>query len=99
MPKPNLSMSKHSDLVYLKHIADAVGRLEELAARGGRELFDKDFAIQDAVIRELEVIGMRHRLIHGYATVDLNRIWDTVTTDIPGLKDQVNKILADEDLI
>lgn len=116
-------MSKHSSLVYLKHIADAIGKLEELVARGGRELFDKDFAIQDAVIRELEVIGeaaaqisdefwtkypmlpkkemigMRHRLIHGYATVDLGRVWETATADIPSLRDQVNKILADEETI
>lgn len=29
------------------------------------------------------IIGMRHRLIHAYFEVDLDRVWDTVTDSIP----------------
>lgn len=32
-----------------------------------------------------QVTGMRHRLIHGYDTVDLSVLWDTVTDDLPPL--------------
>jgi uncharacterized protein with HEPN domain len=32
-----------------------------------------------------EVIGMRNRLIHGYDSVDLNILWDTVELDFPPL--------------
>jgi uncharacterized protein with HEPN domain len=116
-------MSKQNNRVYLRHIADSIARVEELVARGGRVLFDQDFAIQNAVVRELEVIGeaaaqigddfwakypelpkkemigMRHRLIHGYAEVDLGRVWDTATSDIPKLKQQVEKIMTDEGVI
>jgi uncharacterized protein with HEPN domain len=28
---------------------------------------------------------MRNRLIHGYDTVDLNVLWDTVVDDLPDL--------------
>lgn len=32
-----------------------------------------------------EVIGMRHRLIHGYDSVDLSVLWYTVEQDLPPL--------------
>ena len=31
------------------------------------------------------VVGMRHRLVHGYDTVDLDLLWSTVTEDLPVL--------------
>jgi uncharacterized protein with HEPN domain len=41
-----------------------------------------------------EVIGMRNRLIHGYDSVDLNVLWDTVELDLPPLISQMKKILT-----
>lgn len=32
-----------------------------------------------------EMIGMRHRLIHGYRRIDWQIVWDTVTGDFPAL--------------
>ena len=32
-----------------------------------------------------DIIGMRNRLIHAYYEVDHDRVWDTITTDLPGL--------------
>lgn len=40
-----------------------------------------------------EVIGMRNRLAHGYDSVDLNVLWDTVELDLPPLIAQLEKIL------
>lgn len=42
-----------------------------------------------------DIIGMRNRLIHAYFKVDLNRVWVTVTEDIPLLRNQLEKIIAD----
>jgi uncharacterized protein with HEPN domain len=42
--------------VYLRHIQDAVTRIEAYTARG-RTAFFTDTMVQDAVIRNLEVIG------------------------------------------
>jgi uncharacterized protein with HEPN domain len=44
------------DRVYLRHIRDAIARIESYVS-GGREAFLADPMIQDAVIRNLEVIG------------------------------------------
>lgn len=42
--------------VYLKHIRDAIERIESYTV-GGRKAFFQDTMVQDAVIRNLEVIG------------------------------------------
>ncbi len=44
------------DKVYLAHIADAIGQIVAYTA-GGRDEFTKNRMAQDAVIRNLEVIG------------------------------------------
>lgn len=42
--------------VYLHHIRDAIARIEQYTAQGRKAFFD-DTMVQDAVIRNLEVIG------------------------------------------
>jgi len=42
--------------VYLRHIRDAIARIEKYTAEG-RDAFFGDSMVQDAVIRNLEVIG------------------------------------------
>jgi uncharacterized protein with HEPN domain len=44
------------DLAYLKHIRDAIGKIETYASVG-RELFMKESHWQDAIMRQLEIIG------------------------------------------
>ncbi len=43
------------------------------------------------------MIGIRNRIIHGYDTVDYDRIWDTVKTDLPALIPLVESILSVRD--
>ncbi|MEI6511878.1 MAG: HepT-like ribonuclease domain-containing protein [bacterium] len=40
------------------------------------------------------IVGMRNRLIHGYFNVDLDRVWDTVTVDLPILITELRFILS-----
>lgn len=42
--------------IYLRHIRDAITRIEKYTAQG-RKAFFEDSMVQDAVIRNLEVIG------------------------------------------
>lgn len=39
------------------------------------------------------IVGMRNRLIHGYFDIDLDRVWDTVTEDLPPLIETLTRIL------
>jgi uncharacterized protein with HEPN domain len=40
-----------------------------------------------------QIIGMRNRLIHGYDTVDLDLLWNTIEDDLPPLIVELEKIL------
>ena len=41
-----------------------------------------------------QVIGMRNRLIHGYDSVDLDILWDTIEVDLPPLISELEVILG-----
>jgi uncharacterized protein with HEPN domain len=41
-----------------------------------------------------DLIGLRNRLVHVYFAIDLDRVWDTVTTDFPPLISGLGKILS-----
>ena len=47
---------KKDDRVYLAHITEAIARIRSYTA-GGRETFMKTPLIQDAVVRNFEIIG------------------------------------------
>jgi len=42
-----------------------------------------------------DIIGMRHRLIHGYDSVDLDRLRDTIKTDLPDLIKELSRCFKD----
>jgi uncharacterized protein with HEPN domain len=40
------------------------------------------------------IIGMRHRLVHGYEQVDYDIVWEAVEVDLPALIETLEMILA-----
>ncbi|MGB5159023.1 MAG: HepT-like ribonuclease domain-containing protein [Desulfobacterales bacterium] len=44
-----------------------------------------------------DIVAMRNRLIHVYFDIDLDRVWDTVTDDLPPLVYALKKILEYEE--
>ena len=108
------------DEFFLKHILDAIERIETYTRGIDRDEFVKkeNEMMQAAVIREFEIIGeatgrlseeikeensnlpwrdisdMRNKLIHEYFGVDQVVVWKTIETDLPVLKEVVNKIIA-----
>ena len=47
----------HTDLPYLRHMLDAVERLQKYLEGVNRGEFEADEVLQDAVIRQLEILG------------------------------------------
>ena len=104
------------DFLYLSHIRDALVRIESYVAVG-REAFLTTPHWQDAVIRQLEIIGeatkrlsedvrsrhgeipwrriagLRDVLVHHYARVDLDVVWEVTQRDLPQLKAVVDSAL------
>jgi uncharacterized protein with HEPN domain len=42
-----------------------------------------------------DIIGFRNVLIHGYATIDHDRVWEIAQTSLPGLREAVSALLAE----
>ncbi len=109
--------SQSREVLYLEHMLEAIGRIRRHLGRKRRAAFLRSELLQDAVVRNVEVIGeaaarvsaefaarhpaipwrdivsMRHRLIHGYAKVRLDVVWDVVARDLPALEKQLRALL------
>ncbi|MEO5356131.1 MAG: DUF86 domain-containing protein [Nitrospirae bacterium YQR-1] len=54
------------NLIYLKHIADAISRIEQYTAGQTEKSFLTNNLIQAGVIRELEIIGEASKRLHTF---------------------------------
>ncbi len=52
----------------------------------------KEFREQNPDIPWNDMIGMRHKIVHDYLTVDFDVVWDVVKTELPPLLQQLKKI-------
>ena len=43
-----------------------------------------------------KIIGMRHRLVHGYFAINYGRVWEVVQNDLPKLISQLEPIVPSE---
>ena len=65
----------------LEVIGEAAGKVSDATASAHVEIPWRD------------ITGMRHRLIHGYADVDLDRVWLTVRDHLPPLAVVLERLL------
>lgn len=56
---------------------------------------DRTFQESHPEIPWSNVIGMRHRLVHGYDSVDWKRVWKTLNDDLPPLLEQLKTFLPE----
>ena len=40
-----------------------------------------------------QIIGMRHRIVHGYDTINLDIVWNTAVDSIPPLKEYCSNVV------
>ena len=102
-------MSKRSDSDLAEDISEAIRRIDRYTQGLTAETFLSDTKTQDAVVRNLEIIGeavkglstdfkkrhrtvrwrdiagMRDRLIHHYAGVNWEIVWDVIQAKLPQL--------------
>ena len=69
------------DTVYLHHILDAIAKVEEYIQDLRETDFQSSTLIQDAVIRQLEIIDVG---------VDIEKVRKTAQDDIPRLKRSIH---------
>ena len=75
---------------------DAVIRNVEIIGEAANNL-TRDFRSKNPQVEWRKIISTRNRIIHGYATVDLEIIWNITQSDLDILKIKIEKILEDLD--
>jgi uncharacterized protein with HEPN domain len=55
-----------------------------------------DFCDSHPAVPWSAAIGMRHRLVHGYDSVDWIRVWKTLQKDLPPLLEQLEALLPEK---
>jgi uncharacterized protein with HEPN domain len=40
-----------------------------------------------------EIVGMRHKIVHDYLTVDFDLVWDVATVEVPSLLPKLESLL------
>lgn len=56
----------------------------------------KDFRDKHSEIPWASIVAMRNRLIHVYFDIDLDRVWDTITDDLPPLIAALENAISQE---
>lgn len=60
--------------------------------------FTDEFLKQNKDIKIREIIATRNSIVHGYAKLKIDIIWDTCVKDIPVLIKQITKIAKDNSI-
>jgi uncharacterized protein with HEPN domain len=77
-------------------LALAVVRLLEIIGEASKNISDSIKSKYPAVPWK-QIAGTRDRLMHGYFDVDLDIVWEIITSDLPPLSDSLEQILRDEE--
>lgn len=86
----------HSDLESNEMFAFAVTRAIEIVGEAASKISDETKS-RYPDIRWKAIVGMRQKIVHDYAAVDIDVIWDVITLDLPVLIDQLQHVLTSND--
>lgn len=73
----------------------AVERRFEIIGEAFSKLSKLDRGIVEGISEYKRIIAFRNILIHGYADVDDQLVWDVIETKLPLLRTQVDKLLQE----
>lgn len=72
-------------------VALNVSQIGELTKNISKDIQIKHKNIQWSLIR-----GLRNRIVHDYEGIKYESMWDTIQNDLPKLKEDLEKILSEE---
>jgi uncharacterized protein with HEPN domain len=72
---------------------DAVIRNFEIIGEAAGKLLPTTRGLSDAPWKK--VVAFRNRLIHGYWSVDVMFVWDVIESELPPLKIEVARLIAE----
>jgi uncharacterized protein with HEPN domain len=95
-------MSRRNEAAYWGDMLDTARAIEERISTATRRDLDVNVDFRLALMYRLQVIdweritGLRHLIVHEYWRIDLDRVWDIVTRDIPDLLTALSRILPSD---
>ncbi len=72
------------DLEHNRQLVLALVKCVEIVGEAAAKV-SSDIRCEHEQVPWRAIVGMRNRLIHGYYDIDLDRVWDTVTENLPPL--------------
>lgn len=84
------------DLDSDEMLALALVRLLEIVGEAARRISIETRSLAPAIPWQ-QIVGTRDRLIHGYDEVDLDVVWTIVSRELPGLIDELSRLLGELD--
>jgi uncharacterized protein with HEPN domain len=71
----------------------AVEREFEIVGEALVQLIRVDTSVADCITDRRRIVAFRNILVHGYADVDDQLVWDVITTKLSTLQEEVNSLL------
>ena len=87
---------QREDLDTNRILSLALVRLLEIIGEAASRISEASQA-QHPTILWAQIVSLRNRLIHGYAAVDMDILWEILTHDLPTLLEALRAIPALED--
>ena len=81
-----------ADLDSDRMLVLAILKSIEIVGEAATKVTDETRALYPAIPWG-SIVAMRNRLIHAYFHIDLDRVWDTITDDLPPLARELARIL------
>ncbi len=81
------------DLLKNRVLTLALVRCVEVIGEAAAKV-SPEVRVQHPAIPWADIVGMRNRLIHAYFDIDLDRVFDTLTLDLPQLITEPERILS-----
>jgi len=78
--------------VYQNAILHVLQRVGEAATK-----VSPQFKEEHPEIKWVKIIGLRHRLVHDYGRIDLQKVWEGVQTAVPELIEQLVVLVPPEE--
>lgn len=74
-------------------LRSAVERQFEICGEALNQLLKTDASLAASFTEPVQIIAFRHRLIHGYASISEQLVWDVVRDNMPILLNEVRALL------
>ena len=85
----------YDDFIKDDKTKDAVVRNLEIIGEAANQI-PMDIRERYKDIPWAQIVGLRHRLIHGYFVVDYDIVWNIISKEIPDLKIKIKEIFKDQ---